>query len=188
MDGHPPGGRGRGAAEALRSLIHLTLAAPSPAVPRWEDVSDIYRVLGELRVLAARLAQGCDQLAMRLQRLGDRAAWCADDGTSQYPNEVVATAIEGLQVAGCIAEEVGPEHPTGPLLGRPPVPVEAEGKAWRRRRQAFVSRLVSSEVRRSSRRPVRPAGPHCVGDGRLMAFGSRPSGSLASRIHPLRRR
>lgn len=102
-----PAGAAEEAAEALRSLNHLTLAAPSPGVPGWGDVGDIYRVLGELRVLADRLPQACDQLAMGLQRLGDRAEWRTDDGTSQHPDEVVATAVEGLQVASCIAEDIG---------------------------------------------------------------------------------
>lgn len=105
--GSTPAGAAEGAAEALRTLNHLTLAAPWPGTPGWEDVGDIYRVLGELRALADRLPQAFDQLAMGLQRLGDRADWCTDDGTSQHPDEVVATAVEGLQVAGCIVEDIG---------------------------------------------------------------------------------
>lgn len=102
-----PAGAAEEAAEALRTLNHLTIPAPSPGVPGWEDVGDIYRVLGELRALVDRLPQACDQLAMGLQRLGDRADWRTDDGTNQHPDEVVATAVEGLQVAGCIAEDIG---------------------------------------------------------------------------------
>jgi len=95
------------AAEALRHLNHLTLAAPSPGVPGWEDVCDVYRVLGELRFLADRLPQVCDQLAGSLQHLGGRAAWRTDDGTSRSPDEVVAIAITGLMMSRGIAEELG---------------------------------------------------------------------------------
>ena len=102
-----PAGAAEEAAEALRTLNHLTIPAPSPGVPGWEDVGDIYRVLGELRALADRLPQTCDQLAAGLQRLGDRSDWHTDGGTSQHPEAVVADAVEGLQVAGCIAEDIG---------------------------------------------------------------------------------
>lgn len=102
-----PADAAESAAEALRTLNHLTLPAPSPGVPGWEDAGDIYRVLGELRALADRLPQTCDQLAAGLQRLGDRADWHTDDGTNEHPEAVVADAVEGLQVAGCIAEDIG---------------------------------------------------------------------------------
>ena len=45
------------AAEALRTLNHLPLCPPSAEVPGWEDVSDVYRVLGELRLLVERVPQ-----------------------------------------------------------------------------------------------------------------------------------
>ncbi len=102
-----PVGTAEGAAEALRTLNHLTLAAPSPGVPGWEDVGDIYRVLGELRALTDRLPQTFGQLAAGLQQLGDRADWHTDDGTNEHPDAVVADAIEGLHVAGCIADDIG---------------------------------------------------------------------------------
>ena len=95
------------AAEALRTLNHLTLAAPSPGMPGWEDVGDIYRLLGELRVVADRLPQVYDQVTTALQRLGERRDWRADNGTTEHPDEVVATAVEGLQVAGGVAEDLG---------------------------------------------------------------------------------
>lgn len=60
------------AAEALRTLNHLTLAAPTPGAPGREDVGDVYRVIGEWRALTDRLPQACGQLAAGLQRLGDR--------------------------------------------------------------------------------------------------------------------
>lgn len=102
-----PSGVAASAADALRTLNHLTLTAPSPGVPGWEDVGDIYRLLGKLRVVADRLPQVCDQVATALQRLGDRRDWRADDGTTEHPEEVVATAVEGLQVAGCVAGDLG---------------------------------------------------------------------------------
>lgn len=102
----PAGAAGR-AAEALRTLNHLTLAAPSLGVPGWEDVGDIYRLLGELRAVADRLPQVYDQVTTALQRLGERHDWRTDDGTTEHPDEVAANAVEGLQVAGCIAEDLG---------------------------------------------------------------------------------
>lgn len=95
------------AAEGLRSLNHLTLATPSPGVPGWEDIGDIYQVLGALRLLADRLPQAYDQLAVGLQRLGTRTAWRRDDGSDAHADELAATAVEALQVAGCIAAQIG---------------------------------------------------------------------------------
>lgn len=102
-----PSGAAETAAEALRTLNHLTLAAPSPGVPGWEDVGDIYRLLGDLRVVADRLPQVYDQVTTALERLGERRDWRADNATTKHPDEVVATAIEGLQVAGGVAEDLG---------------------------------------------------------------------------------
>lgn len=42
------------AAEALRALNRLTIGPPSPGMPGWGQVGDLYRVLGELRVLSER--------------------------------------------------------------------------------------------------------------------------------------
>ena len=102
-----PSGAAENAAEALRTLNHLTLAAPSPGVPGWEDVGDVYRVISELRVVADRLPQVFDQVTTAFQRLWERHDWCADRGTTEHPDEVVATAVEGLQVAGGVAEDLG---------------------------------------------------------------------------------
>jgi hypothetical protein len=102
-----PVGAAEAAAEALRLLNHLTLAAPAAGVPGWEDVGDVYRVLGELRVVADRLPQVCDQVVSSLERLGDRRPWHVDDGTTEHPHVVVGTAVENLQVASCIAEDFG---------------------------------------------------------------------------------
>ena len=102
-----PSGAAENAAEALRTLNHLTLAAPTPGAPGWEDVGDVYRVIGELRALTDRLPQACGQLAAGLQRLGDRADWRTDDGTNEHPDALVADAVEGLQMAGRIAKDIG---------------------------------------------------------------------------------
>lgn len=94
------------AAEAIRSLNHLTLAAPSAGTPGWEGVGDIYRVIGELRSVADRLPQVCDQLVAGLHRLGEQRDWRADEG-AEHPDELVSTAVEHLQVARCDADELG---------------------------------------------------------------------------------
>ncbi len=101
-----PSGAAEEAAEAVRALNHLTVAAPSPGVPGWEDVGDVYRVLGEVRLLVDRLPQVCDQLTTGLHRLGDREDWLTDDGTDDHPDNVVAAAVERLHVAGCVAEDL----------------------------------------------------------------------------------
>ena len=101
-----PAGRAEAAAEALRTLNHLTLAAPSCATPGWSDVGDVYRLLGELRIVAERLPQVCDQIASGLQRLGDRR-WFTDDGTAQPAIEVVDGAVDALKTASWFAEDVG---------------------------------------------------------------------------------
>lgn len=102
-----PGEMAEDAAEALRALNHLTLAAPSAGVPGWEGVGDVYRVLGDVRVLADRVPQMCDQLATALERIGDRAEWRTDGGADQPPDVVAAAAVEALGAARCIAEDLG---------------------------------------------------------------------------------
>lgn len=52
-----PGAAAALAAEALRAVNHLTLAAPSAGVPSWEYVGDLYWVLGEMSLLTERLAK-----------------------------------------------------------------------------------------------------------------------------------
>ena len=95
------------AAEALRTLNHLTLGPPAVGVPGWEGVDDVYRVLGELSIISDRLPQVCDQLVAGLQRLGEQRAWRTDEGTTEHPDEVVSTVIEHLQGASCDADEFG---------------------------------------------------------------------------------
>lgn len=95
------------AAEALRTLNHLTLGPLAVGVPGWEGVDDVYRVLGELRIISDRLPQVCDQLVAGFQRPGEQRAWRTDEGTTEHPDEVVSTVIEHLQVASCDADEFG---------------------------------------------------------------------------------
>jgi hypothetical protein len=102
-----PAGAAHVAADAIRALNHLTLAGPSAGTPGWDGVDDIYRVIGELRIIADRLPQACDQLVAGLQRLGELRDWCADEGEDEHPDEVVGRAIEHLQIASCDADEFG---------------------------------------------------------------------------------
>lgn len=95
------------ASDALRALNHLTLPAPSCGTPGWSDVGDVYRLLGELRIVADRLPQVCDQIASGLQQLGERSSWFADEDTADHPDELVSTAVESLKTASWVAEDVG---------------------------------------------------------------------------------
>lgn len=101
-----PVGAAEEAAGALRLLNHLTLAAPTAGTLGWEDIGDVYRVLGELRVVVDRLPQLCGQVVSGLQRLGECRDWRTDEGTSEHPDEVVSTAVDALQEAGWVAEDV----------------------------------------------------------------------------------
>ena len=80
------------AAEALRTVNHLTIAAPAAKTPGWEDVGDLYRVLGELRVLVERLPQACGQLARHLERPDAGRAYEVDAMTDEPAPVVVASA------------------------------------------------------------------------------------------------
>lgn len=97
------------AAEALRTVNHLTIAAPAPRTPGWEDVGDLYRVLGELRVLAERLPQACGQLARHLERPADSCAYEADATADGPAPVVVASAVLALEDARRCAARTG-EH------------------------------------------------------------------------------
>jgi len=107
VEGLTPAEAADRAAEALRTLNHLTLVAPAAGVSGWEGVGDIYRVIGELRVIVDRLTEVCDQLVAGLLRLGEQREWRTDDGTTEHPDGVVSTAIEHLQVASYEAEGLG---------------------------------------------------------------------------------
>lgn len=86
------------AAESVRVLNRLTLAAPSTDAPGWESVSDLYRVLGELRVLADRLPQAFDQLARHLERpVAEGGAYTSDSDTGANAGQLVATAVVALE-------------------------------------------------------------------------------------------
>jgi hypothetical protein len=94
-----PGAAAATAAEALRAVNHLTLAAPSAEVPGWEHVGDLYRVLGEVRILAERLPQVMQQLSRHLQRPAGDTRYRSDSGTSDTPETLVARAAVALEKA-----------------------------------------------------------------------------------------
>lgn len=95
------------AAEAVRAVNHLTLAAPCADVAGWEEVGDLYRVLGELRLLTERLPQAVGQLSRHLQRSAGRGCYRSDDGTRESPETLVVRAVAALEVARVAAREVG---------------------------------------------------------------------------------
>jgi len=97
------------AAEALRTVNHLTIAAPAPRTPGWEDVGDLYRVLGELRVLADRLPQACGQLARHLERPAAGRVYEVDAMTDEPAPVVVASAVLALEDVQRCAARTG-EH------------------------------------------------------------------------------
>jgi hypothetical protein len=102
-----PGSAAALAAEALRAVNHLTLTAPYSGVPGWEEVGDIYRVLGELRLLTERLPQAVGQLCRHLQRSAGRECYRSDDGTRESPETLVERAALALEAAQVGAQEVG---------------------------------------------------------------------------------
>ncbi len=97
------------AAEALRTLNHLTLAAPSPGMPGWKDVGDIYRLLGELRLLVGRLPQACGQLARHLECPAAGHAYGVDGMADEPASVVVVSAVLALDEAQRCASRTG-EH------------------------------------------------------------------------------
>lgn len=99
-----PGSAAVLAAEALR---HLTLTAPRPGVAGWEEVGDLYRVLGEQRLLTERLPQAVEQLFRHLRRPGGRGCYRSDDGTRESPETSVVRAAVALEAAQVGAREVG---------------------------------------------------------------------------------
>jgi hypothetical protein len=91
------------AAEAVRSLNHLTLAPPTPANVGWEHVGDLYRVMTEVRILVERLPQALDQLAGHLGRSVE--TYETDACTDLGPGSLVAGAVSALDAAHyCIGE------------------------------------------------------------------------------------
>jgi hypothetical protein len=87
------------AAEALRTVNHLTIGAPSSGVPGWEEVADLYSVLGAIRILTGRLPQVLRQLGQHLERPAGRCSYRTDAGTSESPEGLVAEAVLALEGA-----------------------------------------------------------------------------------------
>ncbi len=84
------------AAEAVRRMNHLTLAAPTPGTPGWGDIGDMYRLVGELGVLVDRLPQVCDQLARNFQRPALQAGVRADSATTETPAALLCAAADEM--------------------------------------------------------------------------------------------
>ena len=94
-----PGEVAERAAEAVRSLNHLTLVPPATATVGWEDVGDLYRVLTEVRTLVDRLPQTLGQMAGHLGRSAE--TYQSDSGTDLDPEAVVVKAAAALEAACC---------------------------------------------------------------------------------------
>jgi hypothetical protein len=98
-----PGAAADLAAEAVRELNHLTLAPPSPGTPGWEDVTDLYRVLAEMRVLTERLPQAIGQFARHLERpVGD--GYRRDAVATEPLDVLVADAVESLAARAAMTD------------------------------------------------------------------------------------
>ncbi len=104
---HGPGAAAELAAEALRAVNRLTIGAPSPGVPGWEEVGDLYRVLGEVRLLTDRLPQVLRQLAQHLERPAGLCSYRTDAGTCESPERLVAAAVLALEDAQHHVAEAG---------------------------------------------------------------------------------
>ena len=102
-----PGAAADLAAEAVRVVNRLTIGSPSPGLPGWEEVGDLYRVLGELRVLTERLPQALGQLARHLERPRDGIYYRSDSGTCEHVETLVTTAVVALEDAGRDVRQVG---------------------------------------------------------------------------------
>lgn len=102
-----PGAIAELAADALRTVNHLTLAPPSPRTRGWEDVGDLYRVLGELGVLTERLPQAIDQLARHLESPAMRDRCRSDSGTQKTPAALLESAADELARAGNLGRDIG---------------------------------------------------------------------------------
>lgn len=102
-----PGAAAELAAEALRVVNRLTIGAPSPGVAGWEEVGDLYRVLGELRVHTERLPQALGQLARHLERPRDGIYYRSDSGTCEHAETLVTTAVMALEDAERDVRQVG---------------------------------------------------------------------------------
>ena len=78
---------------------HLTLVAPTPDTPGWEGIGDIYRVLGELCLLAGRLPHALGQLAGHLQRPADGVPYRSDATADETAEALVVSAVDALESA-----------------------------------------------------------------------------------------
>jgi hypothetical protein len=107
-----PVGVAGSAAEAVRTLNHLTLTAPSAGLPGWEDVGDLYGVLGELQRLVERLPQSLRQVARHLEQSID--SYAVDEAAPESPASMVAGAVVALADAGThlrrASESLGMAH------------------------------------------------------------------------------
>lgn len=95
------------AAEALRTVNHLTMGAPSSGAPGWEDVGDLYRLLGEIKILMDRLPQVLGQLGQHLERPAGRCPCKTDAATTETPECLAAAAILALDGARRHVGEAG---------------------------------------------------------------------------------
>lgn len=93
------------AAEAVRSLNHLTLVPPTPGTVAWEHVGDLYRAMAEVRSLVERLPQALGQIAGHLGRSVN--AYEADGGTDLRSEELVIDAVAALEAAHCCIGDAG---------------------------------------------------------------------------------
>ena len=84
------------AAAALRSINHLTMAAPAGEAQGWEDVGDMYRLLSELGVLVDRLPQVFDQLARHFQRPALRSGTRSDSDMTETPSALLGAATDEM--------------------------------------------------------------------------------------------
>lgn len=98
-----PGEVAERAAEAVRSLNHLTLVPPTLATVGWEHVGDLYRVMADVRTLVERLPQTLGQMAGHLGRSAE--TYETDSGTDLGPHSAVAAAVSALEAARCCIGE-----------------------------------------------------------------------------------
>lgn len=87
------------AAEALREVNRLTIGPLSPGLAGWEYVGGLYRVLGELHVLAERLPQALRQLAHQLEQPAGDSAYRSDSANCEPAEALVAAATGALAAA-----------------------------------------------------------------------------------------
>lgn len=92
------------AAEAVRTLNHLTLNAPSAGTPGCADVGDLYRVLAQVGLLIERLRPVLHQFAQHLDRSVDS---CETDDAAPSVVLTLGDAQEHLRRVG---ESIGSAH------------------------------------------------------------------------------